>query len=534
MGSRSVVEDGVQRLESMVAGAVNLPSGPACELAYNLANGYAARQRLRWSDIWARGPVDISTDEDTRRQKILYQRVAMATSAARGEVHARALVNFGNLLDHLGRPVESVDQHYAALRIAPGHPAALSRSTAVLLSLTRLTHPFVPEHVGELERRARAVLRRRSGLMDVAGVDGVRVAEQDLSRIRELLAVPVRYGNLVHPASARVAYRRTGPLRRSEREILRRWTLEGLYLTVHALAARRPEYRADDAFPQRVVPSRPTDQSNAEGVFHGLNELKASYAAARFMMSAFAASPNPSVPFEHVGRFAVIGSAGPDWSLATSVRKAAYCVAADVLDKAAVLLNLFFAWGVSERKVSLKTVWYKDRRAERGVAPAVMEIFHRNRYVRGLFDLSLDWQDAEGLDRLQELRHALTHRYVPVFMDPAALGGHAKASSLTERDFAHLEMLMLRTARAVVLHTIAAVDLESTVRWNTRPPGRRGVFLVPAASADVPTTGAHRSGDARGEARNVNRAQRGRLGGRNQRTAVQLPRVARRADPRAG
>jgi len=161
--------------------------------------------------------------------------------------------------------------------------------------------------------------------------------------------------------------------------------------------------------------------------------------------------------------------------------KIAYGVAADILDKGSGYINDLCELHVRERAVYLGTVWHERGRPENPLSVAALRAIGRNSYVRGIYDLSLDWRNEELDDRLHKIRHALTHRYLPIHLQPSGEGAKG-TMEFTAEEMRALTLFALKTARAMILHAAGATEMEirfraeSASRVTQKPLGR------PAAS----------------------------------------------------
>jgi tetratricopeptide (TPR) repeat protein len=477
----AVINEGMRRLEAKVAGVVTPADEYEAGLVYNLANGYAARQRVRLraalasTQAGAPAPAKeaLSLEEDTRSQKILYRRALTVLGAEHTQPSPDAHVNFGNLLMNLGRSVEALDQYEAALHLDPDFAPALLRSTDPLADLSHLVRSSLDGHWLDIWQRLQRALDQRSELTRIIGPGALRQLEKNLEEANASLDA----NGGVDAVRARVAA--------AEEHITRDhapparhvvdWAIEHLLLTVHAATPRHERYWVDDAFPEEVVAplGTPTadEEAAVDGMVNRLNELKADFAAARYVFSLADQGATAFGSTDMISRYGHIKSPA-HFDTATALLKLSYRAAADVLDKAAGVVNaLYGPWTPRERAVSFVTLWYEKQENKRGLSAPATAAVRRNVYVRAQFDLSRDWTDADLSGHLRDLRHALTHRYVPVYADPLAITflgrstrGVAPAEVRSPTDVHAVSRFMLDTARSATLYALAAVDLEARLR----------------------------------------------------------------------
>jgi hypothetical protein len=162
------------------------------------------------------------------------------------------------------------------------------------------------------------------------------------------------------------------------------------------------------------------------------------------------------------------------------ILKVSYRVAADILDKGAGYINALCGLQVREKAVYLGTVWHEKGDTQKPLSASALRAIDRNSYVRGIYDLSLDWHNVDLDNRLRLIRHALTHRYLPIHLEPPG------EDTRSDRDLAAQEMkaltlFALKTARAVVFHCVGATEMEDRIRAES-PSGVR----CPSNSIETP------------------------------------------------
>jgi tetratricopeptide (TPR) repeat protein len=478
----AAIDEGIRRLE---AKALNLMA-PADEyeagLLYNLANGYGARQWLRRADtrssfadqeMPAGESIALTLDKDTRKQKILYRRADVIGWSGGGETKLHIHVNFGNQLFRLNRFVEALDQYQSALGLEPDFAPALLNSAMVLSDVSHLVRRGIDGHWLDIRDRLLRALEQQKELSRIMGPKAVRVAHARLNHANAVLDANggiVAVEERVDRAEAHVELDHEHPPAQ-----VRDWAADGLLITLNARSSRTARYWIDDAFPEEIAAPLGTPTADAEAVVDGivnrLNELKAEYATTRYLFT-LADDPEGFAAVDAVTRYAHV-STPAQYDAPTMLRKVSYRVAADVLDKVAGVINeLYGRWVPRERDVSMVTIWYGHRHRDSSLIPEARAAIERNAYVGALFDLSRDWVDADIAGHLRELRHALTHRYVPIYADPLSIT-HLDREAIpapqirtvrSPQDVRAVALFMLETARAAVLYAIGAVDLESRLR----------------------------------------------------------------------
>lgn len=461
-----LVEKGITWFEARTRNVV-LPRVPLdAALLYNLANGYSARQALKRPSL---APIELSHDPDTVLQKKCYRRAIDASVQAVPSLAAISLVNFGNLLLRLGRHAEAADQYEAALEINPSHGAALVHSASALMKISHLARRNFEPHIFELYRRLVRALRSKRSLVRIASTQLLKEAVQDFQNLEGELD---RHGG-PETVEYRLLRKET-----SNRDTMRRvsrfapfWVRQRLFLSINARIRRNRIYWVDEAEPATPHSINWAPTALRMELTERLEEMQADYAVARLLFTLSA---------DRIAR------KRSDWAVAALLQrdvhlrhdgsipcaKIAYRVAADILDKAAGHVNALFGFGLREKTVYLATVWHERGDRNRALSQLGLKVLRRNPYARGLYDLSLDWINADLDDRLRQTRHTLTHRYLPIHLDPGPLLAEG-LEALTPNEIRLLALHVLRTARAAILHVVGATEMEIVHRLGLRPA--RGV-----------------------------------------------------------
>lgn len=448
-----LVEEGIRRHEALRSDARLAPS--AGMMAYNLGNGYATRRRLTLDADAATSPHQLSLGPDTRAAKVHFQQALLGRSSAPEELRGRLHTNYGSCLLELGRLVEAVDQFELATEAEPNHPVAAVKACRALLWQTGLLSRGQDAHLLELKSRIDTALANRDRLVSLAGPGIVATAEEIRAEIVDFLS---RLGG-VRELEARMqeAERHVAEDHDEPAPEAHKWASGRLFLCTHARLRESSRYWRDEAFFKGLHQALGADEAGFNDLTLRLNDMKQSYATARYLLTH-------GEEFDHseltdLTLFAKSEN-DADWGLGAGLIKASYRTSADVLDKSAGFLNRLFAWGIEEKRVTFTSIWWKKGK-KRELLPEAMNVIDRNPYVRALFDISLDWDDEELNQGHRDLRNALTHRYVPLYLEAEG------AEHLTPSAIQAAARYMLRTARAVILSIVGTVEKENALRFES-------------------------------------------------------------------
>ena len=119
LGRQDLAERGLQILQTLLGAAGEHRDKIAPAFHYNMSNAYAAKAVLARST-----GEEESAQAHLREQKRLLE-LALLRREELGTIHARALVNYANVLDSQNRPFEAIDHFALALQRDPEHAIAL-------------------------------------------------------------------------------------------------------------------------------------------------------------------------------------------------------------------------------------------------------------------------------------------------------------------------------------------------------------------------------------------------------------------------
>lgn len=162
-------------------------------------------------------------------------------------------------------------------------------------------------------------------------------------------------------------------------------------------------------------------------------------------------------------------------SLSVEKMKVAYKSAYSTFDKIAFFINEYFNLGIPERRVSFRTVWYKNDRLRDEFAQ------NKNWPLRGLYWLSKDFFEnnkefKECLEpdaqKLNEIRNHLEHKYLKVHLFGGAMTSSYSSDDLAysiSRSELHAKTLrILKLSRAAIMYLSFAVHVEEQFRDKGR------------------------------------------------------------------
>jgi hypothetical protein len=451
-----------------------------------------------WSDLRTiAGRHQADWEQPELEHVVFHFRMALRGEGARGLANRRVcqiLTNLGNAMSHIGRPVEAIEywtravercsRFYMALGnkgYGLSHYAASVHDVGHTNLILRFAHADLSSALSPKARRYLEVSAHETFERVKADIEGYLSAE----------------------------YLQTDPevesfsLGDSEEEIsYRRWCLDNR-LFVNPLNDLGPySIAATDALMLPPIVTNYEEGPSGPSILGLYNQLKQEFASARYIYYEGIQPQYTHFSDKDVYLYDTLDY--PFYSLAAEKIKIAFRMAYSILDKIAFFLNHYMGLGVPDDKVYFRTIWYKDQKKAKSLAPIFQEL--QNWPLHGLFWVSKDlfenkpgFQDTLEPDarELSQIRHALEHRYLKLHefwwpgphddyggASPQAIAAlkDSLAMSRYHWDFETKALRLLKLVRASLIYLCLAV-----VHWEEerRSKGRGPEQEVPMMGAQT-------------------------------------------------
>lgn len=372
--------------------------------------------------------------------------------------------NIANILSDTGRVVEAIELWEVALQLVPGYGMTIGSQGYGLFK-----YAFVVPDAGH----ARFVMSFARACLAKAAELPLEHEDTRNFFIGRLTEAETILGDMVTPDSYKL---NASSLGRSERERqYRKWCLEHrLFLNpLNDLGEYSIGARDRMTLPSMVRPI------NEGPVFHGLfNQLKQEFTSARFFY--YDGLQVVRGHFADRGVYQLNTLDYPSYSLNVEKVKVAFRIAYSIFDKIAFFLNEYFKFGMPQRDVSFRGIWYMNGHKKKGLRPEVQAM--SNWPLKALYWVSKDLSEnrpefAEAMQPdsklLANIRNHLEHKYLKLheeewvgvskspqysFMDDTL------AVSLGRSDFERKVLRILKLVRASLIYLVCAVKIEESYR----------------------------------------------------------------------
>lgn len=378
------------------------------------------------------------------------------------------LTNLGSKLHSVGRPVEALHYWDKALAIEPRFSMALFSKGLGLQSYAGSVSD--PGHAQLIAAQA------HDNFVAGTAPDAVHESSENAKLvprfadrakyISEWLNVPSANENLAEEHS----------LGRSRAEIAYRgWCLEKRLFLNPMNDLGTYSIAATDSL---VLPSIGITLAKGAAlppaVFGLFNQLKQEFTTARLFL--FEAMTANTAHFADKGVKLANTLDYPSYGVNVEKARQAFRMTYALFDKIAFFLNHYLELGISENKVSFRSIWYEEKGNPRPLRPFFLD--RENWSLRGLFWLSKDLYDREFQEAtepdardLAHLRNYLEHKYCQIheqWCTPVVDSDHAETEHvglhIGRNDFEAKALRLMGLARAAIIYLCLAVHREESLR----------------------------------------------------------------------
>ena len=471
----------------------------ALEYCYTLEKRLDATQRVEldyfranaWSVIRQANHRDESAvwewDQPEILNEIFYLRSAVRStefSALGAFRQCQMLVNLGNILSHIGRPIEAFEYWNRALTPMPKFAMALGNLGFGLETFAK--YLYDPGHQVVILKEACGFLKAVAEPGAIWDREDYQTVVQSMLNKAEAIEAHVDFSRVEHMSLHEHSLGRS----KMERQY-RAWALDNVLflsplndLGAYPIAAHDVLY-----LPTMVRPL--SEPPHYIGFF---NQLKQEYATARFLCwQGMTATESYKKHYSDKGVFLLDTLDYPVYSRAAEEIKVAFRMAYSLFDKIAFFINEYWALGMQERSINFQSVWFEGGAKGKPKGLRVKFQGHQNLPLRGLYWLSKDFvETGRGTDapvlgetmepdayNLRTIRNHLEHKYLKVHDDMWGYTDRSCNSIFDDQWAYHLSMQelqkkalrILKMARCGLTYLSLAVHREESLRRSQTPDG---------------------------------------------------------------
>lgn len=448
------------------------------ELCYFRANAWSVIRHVKHQEesaVWL-------WDQDEILHEIYWLRYAIQNESF-SELdplrQAQILVNTGNILSHIGRPIEAIEYWKRALGTTPRFAMAMGNLGFGYETYAKLLYD-----------KGHAVVMLKAAYDSLRAIEGGNTLWDN----PEFNSVKQQMLDRALLISSHIDIKQTESIsldgfslgKTKSEEKYRLWVLENfLFLNPlndigsHTIAAQDILH----------LPDMVTDLGDPPSLIGFYNQLKQEFVSARYSFwQGSLTAMSYKRHFSDNNVILVNTLDYPAYGVAIEQIKFAFRSAYSLFDKIAFFINEYWALGVPAEKISFHSVWSEKKNV--GFSLRQEFLGYPNLCLRGLYWLSKEFSDKDrdhgvslgkvmepDADQLRTIRNHLEHRYLKVHDD---IWGFARehetrqfsdtlAYHLTLTELAEKTLRLLKRAREALIYLSLAIHQEEQLRTEKRP-----------------------------------------------------------------
>lgn len=391
---------------------------------------------------------------------------------------AQILVNTGNILSHIGRPIEAIEYWKRALGVTPRFAMAKGNLGFGYETYAKLLYD--KSHTVVMLKAAYDSLRATEGKNNLwDNPDFSSVKQQMLDRALLI--------------SSHIDVKQAGNISldgfplgktRSEKQY-RLWVLKNTLFLNPLNDIGSHSIAAEDIL---HLPDMVTDLGDPPSLIGFYNQLKQEFVSARYSFWKGSLTAGNYKRHFSDNDIALTNTLDyPIYGVAIEQIKFAFRATYSLFDKIAFFINEYWALGIPAEKVSFHTVWSEKKSVGFSLRPEFLG--YPNLCLRGLYWLSKEFSDKEreqgvslgkvmepDADQLRTIRNHLEHRYLKVHDDIWGVAREHETSQFADTLAYHLTLTelvektlrLMKRAREAMIYLSLAVHQEEKIREEKR------------------------------------------------------------------
>ncbi len=397
----------------------------------------------------------IPTSKNLQKAKFALRGTLTRSNSLSALIHKQLWVNYGNALDYIGRGIEALYAYDEALKIDPHFSMAIGNRAITSCYFADISgHYYGAIHL-EAYQALRSIINDPE-LVRIGGQSAKTYFENMILKIERMTTDK----NVLKMKLPHAKYNGNG-LTDFEKFYLDFSIEHDLFLNLHILDKTCESATNDPIFINIITEI--DDNSTFYRLARYINQIKEDFAVARLLLTQ---SQWKTRDFSSISKRTTY--AYPlDYSQSNiyyGLLKSAFKESFNILDKIAVFLNMYLDLGFHENKVYFDTIWTIKEDGVKKINPSILATENVSLYA--LFDIYQDFQ-TEEFKFLKDVRHALTHRQLTIFVS-----GFPNINE--EKDFFNVEsdemlkqtVLLMRLVKAAIIYLINAVTTEENKKKN--------------------------------------------------------------------
>jgi len=450
------------------------------ELCYFKANVWSTIRQVEHQDqsnIWGWDQVELLNEVFWLRSAIRSEFFCKLDKNRQCQI----LVNTGNILNHIGRPIEAIEYWQRALNTVPVFAMAMANLGMGLETYAKTLYD--PGHATIIFKAAYDIL------IKITNGKSIWDNEQSSSILQSILEKAELINQHVDFSGLEEFDLDDYPLGKTKTEQkYRSWALkEKLFLNPlndmdsHSIAAQDVLH----------LPDMVCEVGSPPNLIGFYNQLKQEFSSARYLVwQGIDELDKHKLHFSDTGNLLIDTLDYPNYGVGLEQVKLSFRSAFSLLDKVAFFINDYWQLNIPEIKINFQTVWYEFKAGRK--TKNINKVFenHQNLLLRGLYWLSKDFIEQNkntdillgatmepDADKLRTIRNHLEHKYLKIHDEIWSYTKEFRSDDpfhdsiayhLTQDELVEKTLRVVKLARASLMYLSLAVNREEKIKNEGR------------------------------------------------------------------
>lgn len=436
-----LVQEGVELLEKHKETLLSDHKRKSTVL-YNLANGYESLFSFEKNNDPLIGYFKRSK---LNKVKEYYHEAIYSDDSNYPERISKMLTNLGKCYDKFGRIVEALECYERALEANPNHGMPMGNKGVALSYYAHVSG----HHFGTFMNEAHYSLTQalEMGVIPESRnyfLDNLKKIEQIYPEIVKNVSNPLDFPGVEVEGDSEL-----------ERFLVEYCLENKLYLNICNVCQRCGAAVGDTLkIKSMLVSSNPGTKKTDPflRLASYLNQMKQDYVTARFMLIL---SRYRKLDLNFVDkRVSIVDTR--DFNIPNvyiQLSRFAFKNFYDILDKIAIFINDYLELGMKENRIYFTNVWYSDNN-KTTIHKKILDI--ENFSLNAIYDICNDLSECGRYEKLRQIRHALTHRFL--YITPLAEAEDDE--NISEEKFVKCTLDLARLVRSSLIYLMQFVYIE--------------------------------------------------------------------------
>lgn len=454
------------------------------ELFYFRANAWSVIREIKHQDesnVWQWNQPELLEEIYWLRSAIQSESFSQLDSIRQCQI----LINTGNIVNHIGRPIEAIEYWQRALNILPRFGMALGNLGSGYEHYAKILYDR--GHAAILFKKAHDLLRKTSDKGCIWDSYEYKSIQDEMLNLASHIKANVNFNDLEQIPLEGFSLGKSKIEKR-----YRKWVLENtLFINplndvgAHTIAAQDVLH----------LPGIVTNTGDPPELIGFYNQIKQEFVTARYLLwKGFTESEDVKRHYSDNNVLLINTLDYPVYGIAIEQIKLAFRSAYSLFDKIALFINDYWQLDIPEKKINFQSVWFEFKGGQKSKELNPKFLNHTNLMLRGLYWLSKDFIEYDSSSNrvlgktmepdaylLRSIRNDLEHKYLKVHddiwsyahCDPEKNAINKTSHHISTTDLTSKTLRLMKLARAALIYLSLAIHIEEKMNDNERS----GLFI---------------------------------------------------------